>query len=73
LDYQKELLLEENQTVSIPKPKGLSGGGIWFVDRSSRKLRLAGLQIGTGSEVEVHGIQIKEWLRFLKQSRSGLC
>jgi hypothetical protein len=73
LEHLERMYLPNGEVVKTPVPKGVSGGGIWYVDRQARRLRLAGIQIGTESEEEVHGIPIHEWLRFLKESTSGIC
>ena len=70
LEYKKEMVLPDNSLTRIPYAKGISGGGIWYYDQNTRKIRLTGIQIGWDGENEIiYGIQIKHWLQYLHATK----
>lgn len=69
MDYDREMWISPTEKRPAPTAWGLSGGGIWYNDKSHRSLRLAGIQNSWDGPMEkISGIKISEWLAFLVQS-----
>lgn len=73
LEYLKQMYKVGGETTHAPTAWGISGGGIWFIDRERKMLRLAGVQTGwDGPNERIYGIKISAWLTFLKSTYPNL-
>ncbi|MCS0383827.1 serine protease [Vibrio diabolicus] len=70
LEFSNEMLAEK--TASLPKPQGMSGGGVWKVTEKSKELKLVGLSVACQmKEKKVLAINIGVILSMIKFSYSN--
>ncbi|HHF2855324.1 TPA: hypothetical protein ACPJZ8_004572 [Vibrio diabolicus] len=70
LEFSNEMLVDKGAT--LPKPQGMSGGGVWKVTEKSRELKLVGLSVACRmKEKKVLAINIGVILSMIKFSYPG--